>query len=124
MSDATKRPSLAGAGGKGARDLRESYRPRLFEPIHPGNWLNPLRRLYAERLLAYIWWHGRKIILTPDRFADLLEYERLDPWAVRRTMDDLYMLGVVDVRMAGSVAVVEALADDLDAGAVTAVAAP
>lgn len=58
--------------------------------LPPADWLNPRRRLNAERLVAYLAWNGRKAILTPDRYADVQDDLRLDRYAVDQAADDLY----------------------------------
>jgi hypothetical protein len=120
--DSKKAP--AAYGGRTTNHSQTFYPSDAPQATHPANWLNPRRRCYAQRLLDYIIWHGRKLYLTPDQFADLRDYNRLDPWSVRQAVDDLYSLGVVDVRPAGEVDVVEALADDLDTGLLAPVVPP
>ena len=119
MVPSIKRPALAGTGGKDS-ERPGVYRASPSNATSPADWLNPRRRRCAERLLTYICWRGRKVLLFPDVLDDLRQYERLDAWAVRQAADDLYALGAVDIHLAGEVEVIEALTADLDAEAMTA----
>lgn len=80
----------------------------------PGEWLNPRRRLYAEKLLHFLWWHGGKRSLNAETY-DLVQYEQaLDRWATDQAADDLYTLGAVDMRRVGEGWTLEALAKSVD----------
>jgi hypothetical protein len=83
---------------------------------HPGNWLNPLRRDCAERLLHFIQWHGgNKLFLDAERYADLHVDTGMDRYAVDLAADDLYALGCITIRQKpGAHTVLEVLSWNLD----------
>lgn len=105
----------AANGGDRKNCASASYRTSSRETITPGNWLNPRRRWYAERLAAYVAWNGRKVFLTPDRYADIRADTALDRWAVDQAADDLFALGCITLTLAGETCVLTLLSDDLDA---------
>lgn len=78
--------------------------------------LSPRRKLYAQRLLDHLQWHGRRVLLDELRYADLAADPQcsLDRFAVNQAVDDLYALGLVDVRLAGGLQLVIALAENVE----------
>jgi hypothetical protein len=83
---------------------------------HPSNWLNPRRRAIAQRLADYIWinFYDHKMLLTPEAYAELLDREEMDHYAVDGGADDLFRLGCADVRQAGGMDIVQVRSTDLD----------
>jgi hypothetical protein len=75
----------------------------------PGAWLNPRRELFCVRMLQYLQWHGCKIVLDGARYADIKSAEGMGAYATDLAVDDLHVMGLVDVRLAGGFEVVELL---------------
>jgi hypothetical protein len=92
---------------------RKSFKA-LETHLHPGVWFNPLRRRNSERLIRFLDWHGRKVRLDRETYADIQAEEKLDPYAADLAAHDLYQLGLVDIRVAGDVGIVQLLKSDLD----------
>lgn len=82
-----------------------------------GATLSPRRKLYAQRFLTYVCWHGRKCLLTSATYDQLRVEQQLDRFSVNQAIDDLYALGLIDERMAGETQVVIALTHTLDGAA-------
>ena len=91
------------------------YRHFKPPPRRPADWLNPRRRLNCQRLVAYLIWHGRKIYLDDGRYFDLAADENMDKFQVDAAIDDLFVLGMVEVSMIGDMPCVKLLADNIDA---------
>src|SRR5262245_25548684 len=97
---AQKKAALRG-GGENKSSAPQSYpRSPLSASAQLGAWLSPRRKLYAERLLAHLTWHGRKVYFDDRAYGDVHGDDGLDRFAVNQAIDDLYALGLVDVQMA------------------------
>jgi hypothetical protein len=79
----------------------------------PGRWLNPRRKDHAERLIEFMAWHGQKIVL-PDAYIDIKAEKGLDRHQADSALDDLYVLGNVDITGRGDIYWVRLLSTDLD----------
>ena len=88
--------------------------PQRSRPKSPADWLNPRRRLYCERLINFLWWHGSKVYFDAARYYDCQRDLRCDKYAIDAAIDDLYQLGNVDLVIAGDVPVVHLLDGNLD----------
>ncbi|HEY8666967.1 MAG TPA: hypothetical protein VIL86_09890 [Tepidisphaeraceae bacterium] len=64
--------------------------------IDPLSRLNPRRRLLAEALLERLEWRGGKLFLTPQELRD---------FTTAQAADDLFALGLADIRLAGAIVV-------------------
>lgn len=94
--DPTRRPLIASAPAR-----------------HPSEWLHPRRQKNALLLANYAANFGRKVYLGysyPDQGYDhVASVTELESWAIDRAADDLFELGLVDVRLCGPGYVVELL---------------
>ena len=81
----------------------------------PPDWLNPRRRLYAERLVRFLEWNGRKVIFTPEKYADVRRESGLFPNHVDQAADDLFDLGLIDIHVAGAAHVLTLLLPEQEA---------
>lgn len=79
--------------------------------------LSPRRKLYAERLLNYILDHSGKILVDEGVYADLREDRGIDRYGAHQALDDLYALGLIDLRMVGEMQVAQALARSIEEAA-------
>jgi hypothetical protein len=76
------------------------------------DWLNPRRRLYAERLIGFLAWRGRKVYFTAVAYADAQHEIRGDIYTVNAAINDLHRLGCIEVHIAGDDIPVARLLDD------------
>jgi hypothetical protein len=80
--------------------------------------LSPRRKLNAQRFLDYLHWHGRRLRLDDHAYADL-RGDRwpafgVDRYVVNQAVDDLYALGLVEIRFGGGVQVIVALSAEVE----------
>jgi hypothetical protein len=61
--------------------------------------LSPRRRVYAQRLLDHVCWNGRKVWLDEHGYTRVKDETGLDRADVNLAVDDLFSLGLVDVRL-------------------------
>lgn len=109
----TPNKNTPGANGGAVRNVASQFY-RAPDPRTIADWLNPRRRLYCEKVVSFLAWHGGKMYL-PDHSGDVRAETGLDTCAVDRAVDDLFALGAVDVRMWGDRCCVELLSTDIDA---------
>ena len=76
---------------------------------NPSDRLNPRRQLYADRLLDYLAWNGRKVFLTPDRYRNVCDETKLSRFAIDQAADDCFELGWINIAMAGEIQVLTLL---------------
>ena len=113
----------AANGGHIANPRRPSYpRPMQSAPGRLGARLSPRRKLYAQHLLTFLWlhrgrWQDRQVRLVPNTYAVIAEELELDRFAADQAVDDLYALGLIDVRMYGTTQVVTPLASNIEEAA-------
>ncbi|HWE95465.1 MAG TPA: hypothetical protein VG269_15965 [Tepidisphaeraceae bacterium] len=81
---------------------------------HPSNWLTPRRRLFAEKLVRYLEFHGCKAYLSKEKYADIYAETGLDGYAVDQAVEDLYRLGNIVSNYPADVEVITLLSSDLD----------
>ena len=84
--------------------------------------LSPRRKLYAQNLLTFLWrhrgqWQDRQVRLVPKTYALIADELELDRFAADQAVDDLYALGLIDVRMCNNTQVVTPLACDIEEAA-------
>jgi hypothetical protein len=70
--------------------------------------------LYARYVLDYVNMHGGRVFFDSGKYRDLRDSHHLDKHCVRLAVDDLYDLGLVEVRLAGNLEVVTALIADME----------
>ncbi|HEY8665646.1 MAG TPA: hypothetical protein VIL86_03230 [Tepidisphaeraceae bacterium] len=73
--------------------------------IDPLSRLNPRRRLLAEHLAEFIFFRGGRLHLSSDGYCGLREQWGMDRCAVNQAADDLYALGLAEMRMIGDMPV-------------------
>jgi hypothetical protein len=86
------------------------------------NSLNPRRMLHAKAMIDYLVRFGRKMWL-PKYSYHCHTMTGLPEYAVGAAIDDLYDLGLVEMRESGDGVVVELLTDEVDAAPATRPAA-
>jgi hypothetical protein len=113
----------AANGGHIANPRRSSYpRPLQSATGRIGARLSPRRKLYAQRLLTLLCrdrarWRDGEVRLVPATYDLIFDELELDRFSVNQAVDDLYALGLVDVRLSGTTQVVNPLAADIEEAA-------
>lgn|SRR5436190_1612435 len=97
--------------------MRQGYHRPSGATTHIGARLSPLRKYRAQRLLAYLVWHGRKLFFDSHTFANVRSELELDRFEANVALDDLHALGLVKTNLRGDLQIVVALADSLEAAA-------
>ena len=113
----------AANGGHIANPRRPSY-PRTMQSAtgRLGARLSPRRKLYAQNLLTLLCrdrarWRDGEVRLVPATYALIFDELELDRFATNQAVDDLYALGLVDVRLSGPTQVVTPLASNIEEAA-------
>lgn len=76
--------------------------------------LSPRRKLYLQRLLDFLKWHGRKVLFDEGKYLDIEHEQNLDRFGTNQAIDDGFALGLVDCTMAGGRQLVLLLSDRLE----------
>lgn len=90
---------------------------------HIGARLSPRRKLYAQDVLDFLWrdlgrWQNRgAVTLNRDTYERIDDHLGLDRFAVNQAVDDLYALGLIDIRMYSVVQRIIPLATNLEEAA-------
>jgi hypothetical protein len=78
------------------------------------DWLTPRRYQQCQRMIRYLHWHGGKVYLTRAEYSDIRGEAELDRPRADQAIDDLFALGMVEMREAGASYSVVLLDTDLD----------
>jgi hypothetical protein len=113
----------AANGGHIANPQRQSYRPtRQSATGRIGARLSPRRKLYAQLVLTLLCrdrvrWRDGEVRLVPATYAFIEDELELDRFATNQAIDDLFALGLIDVRLSGTTQIVTPLASDIEEAA-------
>jgi hypothetical protein len=99
-----------------APNMGQSARARI------GARLSPRRRLYAQNSLDFLWrdrarWREGQVRIDADTYARIADELELDRFSVNQAIDDLFALGMIDVRLSGTTQIVTPLAANIEEAA-------
>ena len=110
-------------GGHIANLQQQSYPPtRQSATGRIGARLSPRRKLYAQLVLTLLCrdrarWRDGEVRLVPATYVVIADELDLDRFATNQAIDDLYALGLIDVRLSGTTQIVTPLASDIEEAA-------
>ena len=111
-------------GGHIANPQQQTSYPRTRQATTSriGARLSPRRKLYAQLVLEFLCrdrarWNTGAVWLVHETYVAIADELELDRFAVNQAVDDLFMLGLIDVHLSGKTQVITPLAANIEEAA-------
>ena len=121
-------PTHGAAPGANGGHIANPQQQRTYPPTRQsatsriGARLSPRRKLYAQLILDFLRrdrarWREGEVRMGAGTYAVISDELDLDRFAVNQAVDDLFALGLIDVRLSGETQLVTPLADSIEEAA-------